>query len=106
MIHLYYWPTPNGWKISVALEEMELDYEVVPVNIGRGEQFAASFLDPSIDEWLVGDVDVSADRAIQNTLWCPRSRALQKQAPQHPAQQKHSSAPAATAAPSRQAGCT
>ena len=44
MIDLYYWPTPNGWKISIALEEMELPYRVVPVNIGRGEQFAPEFL--------------------------------------------------------------
>ena len=44
MIDLYYWPTPNGWKISIALEEMELPYQVLPVNIGRGEQFTPSFL--------------------------------------------------------------
>ena len=31
MIDAHYWPTPNGWKISIALEEMELDYRVVPV---------------------------------------------------------------------------
>jgi GSH-dependent disulfide-bond oxidoreductase len=44
MIDLYYWPTPNGWKISIALEEMELPYTVRYVNIGRGEQFAPEFL--------------------------------------------------------------
>ena len=44
MIDLYYWPTPNGWKVSIALEEMELPYEVRLVNIGRGEQFAPDFL--------------------------------------------------------------
>ena len=44
MIDLHYWPTPNGWKISIALEEMALPYRVKPVNIGRGEQFAADFL--------------------------------------------------------------
>jgi GST-like protein len=43
-IELYYWPTPNGWKISIALEEMGLDYKMVPVNIGAGEQFAPEFL--------------------------------------------------------------
>ena len=57
MIHLYYWPTPNGWKISVALEEMELDYEVVPVNIGRGEQFAPSFLEISPNNRMPAIVD-------------------------------------------------
>lgn len=40
MIDLYYWPTPNGWKVTILLEELELPYRVVPVNIGRGEQFA------------------------------------------------------------------
>jgi GSH-dependent disulfide-bond oxidoreductase len=44
VIDLYYWPTPNGWKISIALEEMALPYRVKPVNIGRGEQFAPEFL--------------------------------------------------------------
>jgi GST-like protein len=44
MIDLYYWPTPNGWKVSIALEEMELPYHVIPVDIGRGEQFEPSFL--------------------------------------------------------------
>ena len=44
MIELHYWPTPNGWKISIALEEMELPYRVVPVDIGRGEQFRPEFL--------------------------------------------------------------
>ena len=44
MIDLYYWPTPNGWKISIALEELGLPYTVKPVNIGRGEQFAPDFL--------------------------------------------------------------
>ena len=44
MIDLRYWPTPNGWKISIALEELGLPYRVKPVNIGRGEQFAPDFL--------------------------------------------------------------
>lgn len=43
-IELYYWPTPNGWKISIALEEMGLPYEVKLVNIGKGEQFEPDFL--------------------------------------------------------------
>jgi GSH-dependent disulfide-bond oxidoreductase len=42
-IELWYWPTPNGWKVSIALEEMGLPYVVKPVNIGRGEQFSAEF---------------------------------------------------------------
>lgn len=43
-IELHFWPTPNGWKISIALEEMGLPYEVKPVNIGAGEQFNPDFL--------------------------------------------------------------
>ncbi len=42
-IELWYWPTPNGWKISIALEEMGLPYEMKPVNIGAGEQFSTAF---------------------------------------------------------------
>jgi GSH-dependent disulfide-bond oxidoreductase len=43
-IELYYWPTPNGWKISIALEEMGLPYLLKPVNIGASEQFKPEFL--------------------------------------------------------------
>ncbi len=43
-IELYYWPTPNGWKISIALEEMGLPYEVKLVDIGLGQQFDPDFL--------------------------------------------------------------
>jgi glutathione S-transferase/GST-like protein len=43
-IELYYWPTPNGWKVSIALEEMGLPYELKPVNIGAGDQFKPDFL--------------------------------------------------------------
>jgi len=44
MIELYTWATPNGRKISIALEELGFDYRVIPVNIGAGEQFAAEFV--------------------------------------------------------------
>lgn len=43
-IDLHYWPTPNGWKISIALEEMALPYQVHFVNIGAGDQFKPDFL--------------------------------------------------------------
>ena len=43
-IDLYYWPTPNGWKISIALEEMDLPYHLHLVNIGAGDQFRPEFL--------------------------------------------------------------
>lgn len=44
MIDLHYWPTPNGHKITMFLEEAGLPYRLVPVNIGKGEQFAPGFL--------------------------------------------------------------
>ena len=43
-IDLYYWPTPNGWKITIALEEMGLPYKVHWINIGKGDQFEPDFL--------------------------------------------------------------
>lgn len=44
MIDLYTWPTPNGHKIHIMLEEVGLPYRVIPVNIGKGEQFRPEFL--------------------------------------------------------------
>lgn len=44
MIDFYFWPTPNGWKVSVALEEMELTYRTHLVDIGAGDQFDPGFL--------------------------------------------------------------
>jgi len=44
MIDLHYAPTPNGWKISIMLEELGLPYNVIPVNIRAGEQFRPEFL--------------------------------------------------------------
>jgi GSH-dependent disulfide-bond oxidoreductase len=43
-IELYYWPTPNGWKITIMLEELGVPYAVKYVNIGKGEQFEPGFL--------------------------------------------------------------
>ena len=44
MIDLYYAPTPNGWKITIMLEECKLPYKVIPVNLGKGDQFKPDFL--------------------------------------------------------------
>ncbi|HLI68094.1 MAG TPA: glutathione S-transferase N-terminal domain-containing protein [Caulobacteraceae bacterium] len=44
MIDVYFWPTGNGKKVIIALEEMGLPYKITPVNIGRGDQFSADFL--------------------------------------------------------------
>lgn len=56
-IELHYWPTPNGWKISIALEEMGLPYTLVPVNIGAGEQFKPDFLAISPNNRMPAIVD-------------------------------------------------
>jgi GST-like protein len=44
MIDFYYAPTPNGWKISIMLEETSIPYKVIPVNLGKGDQFKPEFL--------------------------------------------------------------
>jgi GST-like protein len=44
MIDFYYWPTPNGWKVAIMLEECGLAYRMIPVNIQQGEQFDPDFL--------------------------------------------------------------
>ena len=44
MIDVYYWPTPNGKKVTILLEELGMPYNVVPLNIGRGDQFSNDFL--------------------------------------------------------------
>jgi GST-like protein len=44
MIDVYYWPTPNGHKVTIFLEEASLDYKVIPINIGKGDQFSPEFL--------------------------------------------------------------
>ena len=57
MIDLHYWPTPNGWKITIMLEECGLAYTVKPVNIGRGEQFTPAFLALSPNNRMPAIVD-------------------------------------------------
>lgn len=57
MIDLYFWPTPNGWKISIALEEFGLPYRTHLVNIGAGEQFKPDFLALSPNNRMPAIVD-------------------------------------------------
>ncbi len=57
MIDLHYWPTANGWKISIMLEECGLSYRTLPVNIARGEQFAPTFVDISPNSRIPAIVD-------------------------------------------------
>jgi GST-like protein len=57
MIDFYYWPTPNGWKVSIMLEECSLPYRMVPVNIGAGDQFKPEFLAISPNNRMPAIVD-------------------------------------------------
>jgi GST-like protein len=57
MIDLYYWPTPNGHKITIFLEETGTPYRIVPVNIGSGEQFKPEFLAISPNNRMPAIVD-------------------------------------------------
>ena len=57
MIDLYYWPTPNGWKVTIMLAECGLDYRPIPVNIGKGEQFSPEFLKVSPNNRIPAIVD-------------------------------------------------
>ena len=62
MIDLYYWPTPNGHKISIALEEMGFEYRVVPINISQDDQFQADFLKISPNNKIPAIVDQDGPR--------------------------------------------
>ncbi|WP_414578706.1 glutathione binding-like protein [Anabaena sp. CCY 9402-a] len=57
MIDLYYWTTPNGHKITVFLEEVGLPYNIIPVNIGAGDQFKPEFLNISPNNRIPAIVD-------------------------------------------------
>jgi GST-like protein len=56
-IDFYYWPTPNGWKVAIMLEECAIPYRMIPVDIGRGAQFAPEFLAISPNHRMPAIVD-------------------------------------------------
>jgi GSH-dependent disulfide-bond oxidoreductase len=64
MIDLYTWSTPNGYKISIALEEMGLPYAVHPINIGKDEQFAPDFLKISPNNKIPAIVDTDNGQSV------------------------------------------
>lgn len=64
MIELYYWPTPNGHKISVMLEECGIEYDVKPVNIGAGDQFDPHFLRISPNNRMPAIVDTDTGISV------------------------------------------
>ena len=57
MIELYSFPTPNGHKVSIALEELDLEYEIISINIIRGDQFMPEFLAVSPNNRIPAIVD-------------------------------------------------
>ncbi len=57
MIDFYYWPTPNGWKVAILLEELGAPYRMIPVNIGKGDQFTPEFLAISPNNRMPAIVD-------------------------------------------------
>jgi GST-like protein len=57
MIDLHYWPTPNGHKVTLFLEETAMPYRIIPVDIGKGEQFKADFLAISPNNRMPAIVD-------------------------------------------------
>ena len=67
MIDLYYWPTPNGWKVTIMLEECGLPYTLKPVNIGRGDQLSPTFLKLSPNGRMPAIVD--------HQLWAVEARS-------------------------------
>lgn len=64
MIELYIYPTPNAWKISIALEEMKLPYEIKIVDIGKGEQFAPDFLKISPNNRMPAIIDTDGPDGV------------------------------------------
>ena len=62
MIDFYYWPTPNGWKVAIMLEECGLDYRMIPVNIGHGDQFKPEFLAISPNNRMPAIIDRDAPK--------------------------------------------
>jgi GST-like protein len=70
MIELYYWPTPNGHKITIFLEEAGLPYQITPVNIGAGDQFKPDFLRISPNNKMPAIIDQSpADHSTPLSLF-------------------------------------
>ena len=57
MIDFYYWPTPNGWKVAILLEELDLPYRMIPVRIGKGDQFKPEFMAISPNNRMPAIVD-------------------------------------------------
>ena len=70
MIDLYYWPTPNGKKVTIFLEEAGLPYNLIPLDIGRGDQFSPAFLKINPNHRMPATVQlVFSNRAPSCFIW-------------------------------------
>ena len=69
MIDFYFWPTPNGHKISIALEEFGLDYRVKPINILKGEQHAGDFIAISPNNRVPAIVDHDGPGGVRHEVF-------------------------------------
>ena len=68
MIDVYTWPTPNGHKIHIMLEECKFEYEIHPVDIQKGEQFEPAFLDISPNNRIPAIIDHDGPRVAPEKL--------------------------------------
>ena len=67
MIDLYTWPTPNGRKISILLEELEIPYNIIPVDISKDEQFSKKFTSISPSNKIPAIVDSENNQSFFET---------------------------------------
>lgn len=64
MIDVHYWPSPNGHKVRIFLEETDLVYGVIPIDIGKGDQFAPEFLKMSPNNQMPAIVDTGGPGGV------------------------------------------
>ena len=69
MIDLYYAPTPNGWKITIMLEEASIPYRIIPLNLGQGDQFKPEFLCISPNNRMPAIIDPDGPSAEKVTIF-------------------------------------
>ena len=69
MIELHYAPTPNGWKITIMLEEIELPYKIIPINLGAGDQFKPEFLAISPNNRMPAIIDYDGPQGVKVSVF-------------------------------------
>ena len=69
IFELYFWPTPNGYKVSILLEELEVPYRLIPVNISAGDQHAPDFIDRFANEKIPGLIHHHSAESLPRTIF-------------------------------------